>query len=222
MKIKVISFNIQHGRTVGFCDSVIGGDLAAENADLVGLQEVDRFTARNGNRDTLREIAEAAGYAYYAYAKSMDYMGGAYGTGILSKYPIQSFSVLPLESCGYEPRAVGIAEIELGGKRFTYLNTHLSFENDEVRKKQFEILAGLVAGKPNYLITGDFNTEIFSEFDRIPDAQLLNRAENRLPSHSGTAIDNIVFPSTVRLISSFVRSDVVHSDHYMIGGEFEI
>ncbi len=222
MEIKVVSYNIQHGFTANLDYALIGADLAAEGADLVGLQELDLFTGRNGNRDSLREIAEAAGYVHYAYAKAIDFMGGAYGTGILSKYPIRSFSVLPLESYGKEQRVVSRATVEIGGREILFLNTHFSLGEREMRRIQFETLADLVKDQAYYIITGDFNTEDFSEFECIEGVNLLNREDRKLLSCEGQAIDNILFPASFQLLASFIRNEAKHSDHDLIGGIFHI
>ncbi len=222
MKLKVISFNIQNALTTGYDYTVLGADIAAEQADLVGIQELDRFTRRNGNQDGMAALASSAGYEHYAYTKTIDFMGGEYGTAILSKYPIKRFDIVPLESHGDEQRAAGVAVIEMNGKEWTYINTHFSLGGAEMRKEQFETLASLVAGKQHYIITGDFNTENFAEFAPIKGARLANFEEKKLLSCNGEAIDNIVYPSDVTLLSSFIRNEVEHSDHFMIGAVYEI
>ncbi len=222
MKIKVLSFNIQNGFTAKYDYAMLGRDIAAEDADLIGLQEVDRFTNRNGKRHSLKEIADAAGYKHCAFARAIDYSDGQYGTAILSKYPIKSFNVLPLESHGEEQRSAGIAEIEIGGKDFLFVNTHLSLGGKEMRAEQFETLAELVKDRKYYFITGDFNTEDFSEFEPIKGAMLTNREDNKLCSYKTSQIDNIVCPASFKLVSSFVRNEVEHSDHYMLGASFEV
>ncbi len=222
MKIKVLSFNVQNGYTAGYDYALLGKDIAEEHADLVGLQELDRFTKRNGNRDALSEIAAEAGYEYFAFAHAIDYSDGEYGTGILSRYPIKHFDVLPMESHGDEGRSAGIATIMIDGKEFFYVNTHLSLGAKEMRREQFEALAAIVAGKSYYIITGDFNTEDYSEFVPIKGGNLMNCEKNKLLSWAGEAIDNIVTSEMLTLQSSFIRNEVVHSDHYMIGAVYEI
>ncbi len=222
MRLKVISFNIQNGYTVNYNYALLGADIAAENADLVGIQELDRFTRRNGNQDGMTLLASAAGYEHYAYTKTIDYMGGEYGTAILSKYPIKHFAVLPMESHRDEQRAASIAVIEIDGKELTYINTHLSLGRADARKEQFETLAKLVEEKRHYLLTGDFNTEDFAEFAPIKGANLVNNEENKFLSCAGEAIDNIVYPMSFTLVSSFVRNETVHSDHFMIGAVMEL
>ncbi len=221
IRLKVISYNIKNGHEVGYDYAVIGRDIASEDAELVGLQELDRNTERNGKRDALSELAEAAGYRYTAYTHAIDYMGGEYGTGIMSKYPIKDFYVVELQSHGREQRSAGVATIDIEGRELTYINTHLSLGKPEMRRDQFLTLAELVRDKELYVITGDFNTECEEEFSPIVGAQLLNR-EGLYRSCEGQAIDNILTPEGVAIISSFMRDECGHSDHCMIGGIYEI
>ncbi len=223
MTIKVLSFNVQNGHTVNYDYALLGRDIRAEGAQLVGLQELDRVTRRNGGRDALCEIAAAAGFEHYAYTRTIDYMGGEYGTGILSAYPILRFEVVLLESHGDEQRCAGVATVKIDGKELTFINTHLSLGDKGQRQVQFEALARLVAGKTDYIITGDFNTDDFSEFAPLGEVCLLNREDNRLLSYAGqSSIDNIVTPRRYVLIESFIRNEAEHSDHFMIGGVYEI
>lgn len=58
--------------------------IAEEKPDVVALQELDQGTIRSGGRDTLQELA-ARTTLTGTYAKAIDYSGGSYGVGILSR-----------------------------------------------------------------------------------------------------------------------------------------
>ncbi|WP_343230339.1 endonuclease/exonuclease/phosphatase family protein, partial [uncultured Akkermansia sp.] len=58
--------------------------IAAEKPDVVALQELDQGTIRSSGRDTLQELA-ARTTLTGTYAKAIDYSGGSYGVGILSR-----------------------------------------------------------------------------------------------------------------------------------------
>ncbi len=221
MKLKVISYNIQAGRTAKNDFYMLGLDIAAEGADLIGIQEVDINLKRSEYRNTIKEIAEAAGYSHYYFCHAIYWENGEYGTVLMSKYPIKSFRAVFLESHGDEQRAAGIAEIEIGGKEITFINTHLSLGDAEARREQFEALAELVRGK-TYVMTGDFNTEDLSEFEPIGAATIANTPERKLCSYQQYGIDNILTSGEFTLLSTFIRNDVVHSDHSMIGAEYEM
>lgn len=220
VKLKIGSYNIKNGQDVGYDYAVLAADILEAGLDVCGLQEVDQMTTRNGGKDTMKLLSEATGYPYYEFAKSINFKGGQYGTGILSKYPIITFDVVLLESDGNEQRAYGHAVLNVNGTLVDFYNTHLSYESLPTRTKQFAALAEELAGKTRWALTADFNTEDFSEFSCIADSLLVNNAENKMLSFSGkSAIDNIVLPSGASVEASGCFNQVSHSDHYMIWAE---
>ena len=52
--------------------------------DVVAVQEIDSVTGRSGGKDVLREIAGLT-LMHHMYAPAIDYDGGKYGIGMLSK-----------------------------------------------------------------------------------------------------------------------------------------
>ncbi|MCQ2424987.1 MAG: endonuclease/exonuclease/phosphatase family protein [Lachnospiraceae bacterium] len=218
--LKIGSYNIKNGLDVGYDYTLLADDIVNAGLDVCGLQEVDRKTARNGNRDTMKLLSRATGYEYYEFSKAIPYQGGEYGTAILSRYPIVSFEVIPLESDGYEQRSLGHAVLDVDGTLVDYFNTHLSYENKETRAKQFLTLAEQIAKTDRWILTADFNTDDFTEFAVIDNSLLVNNAENRMLSYAAkSAIDNIVLPSSASVTASGMLDSVSHSDHVMIWAE---
>ena len=88
-KIKVMSYNIHHGRNgQGDVDlERIAEVIENSGADLIGLQEVDSVCNRSGNVNQMKALAGLTGM-HYTFRKHFDYDGGSYGLGILSRYPI--------------------------------------------------------------------------------------------------------------------------------------
>lgn len=72
-------------------------------ADIIAVPEVDNKTARSQKIDQLKTIADANNY-HYAFGKALDFDGGEYGLGILSKYKIQHTQVINLPSGDAEQR----------------------------------------------------------------------------------------------------------------------
>ena len=219
-KIRVGSYNILHGAQVDLQMSIIANDIVSHNLDIVGLQEIDQKTDRVKKLDTMKALSEASGYPHYAFTRAIDFQGGEYGTGILSRYPIVSFEVIPLDSENYEQRALGHAVIEIHGKRVDFFNTHLSYENDEVRAKQFETLRDRTAGCKTFLLTGDFNTSDTNEFKVISNSSLVNRNTYSTFPESQSSIDNIVYSSDFTLADSGM-GPAGHSDHNMLWAELK-
>ncbi len=217
--LRVASYNIKHGGDVGLDMSVIAKDITERSVDIVGLQEIDQLTSRVNGLDTMKALSEATGYEYYAFAKAIDYKGGEYGTAVLSRYPIVSFEVIRLESGNKEQRCVGHAVIDVDGVLFDFFNTHLSYESLELRQGQFAQLAALLADCETYILTGDFNTADFTEFDVLPGATLANTGKfNTYDSKS--AIDNIVI-SPDWTVTNINMGPAGHSDHRMLWAELK-
>ena len=120
MNLRTVSYNIRNGHDVQHDMSLLAADLLAVQADIVGLQEVDVGTARVGGRDTLAELAKAAGFAHYRFCRAIDFAGGEYGTAILSRYPILSFEITPLPTpVGVEGRS-GMPALTWTARRWTF------------------------------------------------------------------------------------------------------
>lgn len=218
-KICVATYNIWHGGRVLQDVGIIGRELSSLGADLVGLQEVDEKTERVGGLDTLRLIAEGGGYEYYAFARAMDYSGGAYGNAILSRYPILSFETVPLFAQGVEPRSVGHAVVEIDGVAIDFFNTHLSVEKRDVRLRQLVQLNELVSHFQNVILTGDFNTEEMQDLSLLSTLSSVNPRVYSSYYPGNTAIDHIFFTSAFTPID--VKMPMLpHSDHYPITARF--
>ena len=232
LTLRIGSYNIANGRQVAHAMRVIAEDILAQNLDIVGIQEVDRFAKRSGYIDTMKQLSKYTGYEYYYYTKTINIAGdeakygqkGEYGTGILSKYPILESESTLLFSANHEQRAYGYAKIDVNGTIINFFNTHLSYEDYGVRNKQFTELAARLKDVPNCILTGDFNIDGFSnylplmEFMRLSCKYVGNPVT--FPS-SGSTIDNIIFSPNFTLgkVDS-VKND--HSDHYLLWAELKL
>ncbi len=121
--------------------------------DAVALQELDSMTTRYPEQDVLRNLAERTGM-YPVYAASIDYRGGKYGIGMLTREKPLSFRRVALP-CRSEPRSLLIVELP----DYYYCSTHLSL-NAEDRVSDAKIILDEFAklDKPAFL-AGDFNAE---------------------------------------------------------------
>lgn len=165
--LRIMSYNVRNCKGM---DLQLNYDRCAEvinsaQPDVVAVQELDSMTTRYEGYYALGELAaRTAMYDYYA--PSIDYKGGKYGIGILSKEPALSLAQYPLP-CRKEPRTMLVAEFE----KFYFICTHLSL-NEEDRVTSAGIIRDVVAklDKP-VIIAGDFNAEpesqamkVFKEF----------------------------------------------------------
>lgn len=220
--LRIGSYNIKHGADANLSMSTIANVIKSQNLDIVGIQEVDYKTTRSRKIDQPAKLAEAAGMPYYVFVRAIDYQGGQYGTLILSKYPIISSEVIPLESWDKEARSLGHAVIDVNGVQIDFFNTHLSYEDKTLRGLQFAEVAEKTKGCENFILTGDFNTADFSEFTVI-GGNLINNSSRSYPTFASSqkSIDNIVYSDSFKESASGYVSES-YSDHYMLWAEFEM
>lgn len=221
LTLRVGTYNIKNGAGVGYDMSVLASDITACNLDVVGLQEVDINTKRSGYKNTLKLLADAAGYPYYKFARAIDFQGGEYGTAILSRYPITSFEVITLTTdADMEARSLGHAVIDVNGVSIDFFNTHLSFENTEIRIKQFEEIYEKTKTSKAFIITADFNTAVNSEFAYIRDSFRAN--DNTYNTFSNkSAIDDIVLSRQWTVTDKGMADIKTHSDHSLFWAEIK-
>ena len=122
--------------------------------DVIALQELDNFTTWHPHAQ-LQKLADRPGMKPY-YCKTIDYRGGDYGIGILSKRePLRTVSGdLP----GTEARKFFLAEFD----DYIFIATHLCHLETTNRAQSVEIINAYIAAnyasytKPIFL-AGDFN-----------------------------------------------------------------
>ncbi len=215
--LKLMSYNIKNANGM---DNVCSFQRIANvinNAapDVVAIQEADSMTNRSGRKYVLGEIAERTQmYAYFAPA--IDYDGGKYGIGLLTKQiPLRLQTVsLPGRE---EARALILAEFE----DYVYCCTHLSLTEGD-RMKSLEIIKQLTASckKPLFL-AGDMNDVPESGFikELQKDFQLLTNAGQRTfpsPEPEETLDYIVALKSTANgfaRIAARVLDEPVASDH---------
>lgn len=213
-KLTVVSYNVLHGKMVREDLGIIGRELKRLGADLVGLQEIDMGTDRMNGLDTLAIIAGAGEYPYAVFTPAMQIFGGAYGTAILSKYPITSFETIPLVGCEeIEPRAIGHAIVDVEGARLDFFNTHLSVESKEAQRLQLEQLRMLTGACERLIMTGDFNTEDLEMLSVLAPLTTVNPRSYSTHYPSESAIDHI-FLSQGILCGGTEMPRIPYSDHY--------
>ena len=159
-RLRVASYNIQHGMGMdGRLDYLRTARVLEQiNADVVAVQEVDSMTRRTGHTYALGEIADAMRY-YASYAAAIDFDGGRYGIGILSRQrPLRiERRALPGRE---EARAIIVAEF----KDYVFAATHLSL-TEEDRMASLAIITEIArASRKPFIIAGDMNAEPGSTF----------------------------------------------------------
>ncbi len=197
--VRLVTFNTHHG--VGEDDKHdlprLAQVLAAADADVICLQEVDRrFGERSEGVDQALLLSRALdmqlawGPAIDQPADDRPTGGGSgerrqYGNAVLSRLPILVSDVHPLPGGG-EPRIALRTMLELDGGTLWVTTTHLSTGAPERRADQVAALADLHSGPMEAgALVGDFNAgpdapEMAALHGRFADAwELAEQREDR-------------------------------------------
>ena len=156
--VRVVSWNLHNCRR-GL--EGIARPLRAADADVVGLQEVDRGTRRSGNTDQAAKLAEACGYPYFRFFRAIGRDRGEYGVALLSRWPLLAprVGMLPNRR-GFEQRIVATAVVEIPPTRFAVSVTHLTNSRSypRLRREQAAFIAAQLRHSPlPQVVVGDFN-----------------------------------------------------------------
>ena len=167
MHLTLLSYNIHGG--VGL-DGVLDLERIAEvvddsGADVVALQEVDRFRReQSAFEDQPSVLAERLGM-HLAYAANLDdepaHPGAPraqYGTALLSRLPLES-STNTLLPCfeGSEQRGLLESTVVVDGQPLRVLGTHLQWDSETERTRQAQAIVAALDDRPTVLL-GDLNT----------------------------------------------------------------
>lgn len=170
--LKIATYNI--GKNEASSDvsdfTALNSAIKKIDADIIAVPEVDNKTQRSQKIDQLKTIADA-NKMYYAFGKALDFDGGEYGLGLLSRYKILHSQVVKLPSGDAEQRVVLLAQVDVPGfdSAPVIMVTHLDWQKDPaVRTEQARYLLDLSIGdaKSDFkdisssvkILAGDFNS----------------------------------------------------------------
>ena len=230
-QITIATYNIRHGHDVGFDWARLAEIIKQSRADIIGIQEVDMHTDRIAGRDTISGLVNATGLPYALFVPTMDFDGGQYGTAILSRYPLASAEYHALDAADFEPRAFGYVTVNTDdGTSLGFLNTHLTHESRKQQAVQFTQLSAWMGEHIDKdsitILTGDFNTENFSDFSPLLDIgfSLVNNQEHTHKTFRSPplAIDNIVYRASRLSPAEQGMIDSDRSDHNLLWCRFDL
>lgn len=142
---------------------------------------------------------------------------GYYGLGILSRYPLMKVSSMRLPN-GWmsEPRILVQADILIGDRVLYIYNTHVSYKDKEMRKKQIDFIKEYLKGRKDSILMGDFNIFSDADFFDIENKHSINRADQHFITFRDFGFsDNIFYSDNLQAI----RADVMpsaFSDHNVL------
>lgn len=215
--LKLMSYNIKNANGMdNVCNfQRIANVINNTSPDVVAIQEVDSMTNRSGQKYVLGEIAERTQMHGY-FAPAIDYDGGKYGIGLLTKQVPLRLQTLPLPG-REEARTLILAEFA----DYIYCCTHMSL-TEEDRMKSLELVKAFTSSstKPLFL-AGDMNAEPESGFIKKlqKDFQILsNPKQHTFPAPDPKeTIDYIAMlkqnAKGFAVISAKVINEPMASDH---------
>jgi endonuclease/exonuclease/phosphatase family metal-dependent hydrolase len=157
--LRIATFNVKHGDDGSGAVDLrrLGAACAALSADVLAVQEVDRFARRAGFRDEMRIIAKATGLQA-VFGEAARRRWRRYGNVLLARGPISDVEVirLPRPSEG-EQRVAIVARVAVNGVTLSVGATHLSFRQGE-GLPQLDVLLGALAQRESpRVLLGDLN-----------------------------------------------------------------
>ncbi|MBQ1908765.1 MAG: hypothetical protein II170_02375, partial [Bacteroidaceae bacterium] len=126
--VRLSTYNIQHGAGMDEqIDYVRQAEIIRKaKAEVAAIQEVDSMTHRNGGRYALDEMRRKAKLPYATFAPAIDFQGGKYGVGLLSRKRPLSVKRIPLPG-REESRMLLVAEF----RNYVVACTHLSLTAED-------------------------------------------------------------------------------------------
>ncbi len=245
MLIKIITFNIAHGKGV---DGIIDIDRQAElinsyKPDIVFLQEIDMYTKRAGKINQIREFSKKVYLQYCSMESNITLEDGYYGDGIISRFPI-SFSVnylMPLTDLNHEQRGILCNRIALGTTKINLFSVHLSTYEEEriLACKEINRIIGKIDKDEIIILGGDFNVGVtrlgkgrytIEQKEEFEEYNILETMLTRIPNTDDTwfsklgqgCIDTMFYSKNTQLLTYKTIDVKNRSDHNAIYAEFNI
>lgn len=245
MKIRFISFNIQHcrdhlrsraeGRDIIDFD-LIASAIKSQDPDIVVLNEVRNKGSNPDYTDQAKKLAEKAGCKYYRFGEAIRFLPDLpYGNALLSNHPIEEFEVIKIpdppvkdEDAYYESRAIMRAKIKVGEKFITVFGTHMGLANSEQKNAVETVVSLLDKCDQPHVLMGDFNMQPDNEklkpiYARLIDtAQYFAQPKLSFPSDNPSIKIDYIFVSNELKVTYADIPDIVASDHRMVVADIEL
>jgi endonuclease/exonuclease/phosphatase family metal-dependent hydrolase len=224
--VRVLTYNIHHGEGMdgAFDLARLARIIESTGADLVALQEVDQGTQRASRVHELTELARLTRF-HPVFGKAMDFQGGAYGVGVLSRWPVRHVEIHPLPGPpDREPRtSLTVAvRINRNGPLLQFTSTHLDSGRDFGNRiaQVHELNRVLVRdGGGLAILAGDMNSGLQTEAMQILDGEWKNVSPEdpppAIPTGRPGRVDHVlVRPFTGwTVVESKVVDAPIASDH---------
>ena len=175
-KLKVMTFNMAHGRGDSFHQLLQSTDTTLDNLDaisvmlnreqpdVIALQEADGPSFWSGNFNHLAYLAEKSPYAWAVNGRQVEGLGLAYGVALLSSVELQQpESIIFDPSLSMIRKGFVVSTIDWPGQpgvQVDIVSVHLDFSSENTRRQQARELVEMMQGRGRPMIVmGDFNTD---------------------------------------------------------------
>ena len=211
-QLQIMSYNVRHCAGM---DLVVDYDrtsavIVQQQPDVVALQELDSMTGRSEHRDQLDELASRTGY-HQVFGAAIEYDGGQYGVGILTREMPVSTKRIPLP--GEESRVLLVVELE----DYVIACTHLDLDEAQRLASVPPIVEEAQRWQKPFLLAGDWNDTPDSELLKVMTQHftVLSGDEATYPADEPTeCIDYVAaFNGRAEAIESHVINEPEASDH---------
>lgn len=148
--------------------------IKEKGADIICFQEV-----KPDFIDFLTNAIDWIQKDYYISDATGDFVE-PYGVCILSRFPIKQLNCwsLPTEMA----RNCLIAELQFNDTSIQFATVHLeSLDAKTLRRKQLEVISGILKNYPNALLMGDFNIDSQSNYSQLIERRELAEKTNQKP-----------------------------------------
>lgn len=200
--------------------------------EIMGFQEIDILNTRN-DYDMAQDFVND-NYPYVHFAKGRDFADGYFGVGTTSSLEFQEISSVPIESTGSKAtKTLERVVVEKEGKQIAFYVTHTSWENNDLRRRQFtEIIERLAADPVPYkILVADFNADqSLYEYDIFKDNYNIANGKDGVwfDSFNGTddsmkvmTVDNIITTKNINITNvETYHSDM--ADHDLMWADIEL
>lgn len=199
MKIRILSYNIHKGFTIGNTDFILEEIRAAMrevNADVLFLQEV--LGDHKDSKCRIPDWQTAIQFEYladtvwphFAYGKNAIYDEGHHGNAILSKFPIVDWTNINLSTNRFEQRGLLKARVQIPQleREIILANAHLDL-TQRGRNMQTDIIVEDLKDEKEtpWVLVGDFNDW---------NKKVTKRIENELKVHEAFKFLHGNYPAT--------------------------
>lgn len=202
--LKVMTYNVQWFTGINSQQAMQQSIINTYNADIIGVQEI----STNGTIPSVGQTVLSS-YSYQQLSNHKNYLA------MMSKFPLSNVVVADFENqdpndmTQYgETRAYMMADISVGGKTITWINTHLCL-TDEYKYLQMKEIFDIMETKEYAIATGDFNIKTYNSTSDAPYINMVkqfadagyNVANNKATGHTNTHTSATTASSLADLVS---------------------